>query len=159
MVNDSDGSADRRQPDMRVSPRNERPGEEGMNASKPKKIPRLDAVIEAVKDLDPNLDPDRDEAVFSTAVVLVAAVTRIGTDVAALANFTGYTREFIAGISDRMHRAGMWDEHGYPAARHWFAPDSVGVFWADVLVALGWAEALPDGGGEFAYRAIVERPD
>lgn len=111
----------------------------------------LNLVIDEVKLISP--ETDLASVSFLTAVVLVSA-TQIGTDIGDLVEFTGYPAEFIASISRRMHKAGLWDESGYVGSEHWFLPEGYLVvpFILDSFVAEGMCEAEPIGNGDYRYR-------
>lgn len=105
------------------------------------------------------LDPDFEHDVtgFECAVVLLAA-RQLGTELELLRSFTSYPMPLLNQISDRMRGSGLWigDE---AVTDHWFRSDgfSLILFLADVLVARGLLEAMPDKQGTYVLW-IPEHP-
>jgi hypothetical protein len=105
--------------------------------------------------LDPALLGNETDDNYRAGVVLLAAVWVIGTDIEQLATFTGYDPDFVAAISLRMLKSGLWEESGLVHSDHWFHEDcySNAAFWCDVLVGLGLLSAKPVGSSDFCYWA------
>jgi hypothetical protein len=119
------------------------------------KMKALELIRKELERLDPALKGQETEDDYRAGVVLLAAVWATGTDIDKLILFTGYNRNFVAAISLRMHKSGLWNE-GVAHSDHWFHENcySSAVFWADVLVGLGKVFAKPDGCGDFRYWAV-----
>ncbi len=115
----------------------------------------LEEIKAEIEKLEPDLKGKEDDLDYRTAVVLLAALA-VGPSVDRLVEFTGYSRDFIAGISLRMHASGLWEGRGVHVS-HWFQGDlfSSAPFWADVLVAQGLVEARRAANGELQYRMNV----
>ena len=112
---------------------------------------------EVVK-LDPALKGERDDETFQTAVVLLAAAFVVGPDIDSLVAFTGYSGDFIAGISHNMRASGFW-EGNVVNANHWFRADCLEplIFWTDTLVATGQVAAKRSEDGQLMYRVRDSR--
>jgi hypothetical protein len=121
----------------------------------------LQLIRREVEHLDPTLQGKEAEDDYRAGVVLLAAVWVTGADIDKLTMFTGYARDFVAAISLRMHKAGLWEEGGFVHSDHWFDENghySV-AFWIDVLVGSGLLFAKPDGDGSFWYQAVDQEWD
>jgi len=116
----------------------------------------LELIRKELERLDPTLKGQETDDDYRAGVVLLAAVWIAGTDIEQLTVFTGYDRNFVAAISLRMQKSGLWKEDDIVHSDHWFHENcySSAVFWADVLVALGKLAAKPDGRGDFCYWAV-----
>jgi len=116
----------------------------------------LQFLKDTLEELDPELKGDDGTAFYRGCVVLLAAL-RLGPDVDALADLTGYGLDFVATIGRRMLEAELWTEADI-CCDHWFTEDGqcyATAFWADTLVAEGlvfreWSEEE----GDYRYRAI-----
>jgi len=106
--------------------------------------------------LDPALQGQETEDDYRAGVVLLSAVWVTGTDIDRLRMFTGYDRDFVAAISRKMHKSGLWEDGDLVHSDRWCHEDSYSsaVFWADVLVGLGMLCARPVGNGDFCYWAV-----
>jgi hypothetical protein len=108
--------------------------------------------------LDPALEGHDTEDDYRAGVVLLAAMWVTGPDIDDLTTFTGYDRTFIAQISLRMRKAGLWEESTLVHSDHWFHNRcySSANFWADVLVGLGMLLAKPIANGDFCYWSVEQ---
>jgi hypothetical protein len=61
----------------------------------------------------------QDEEELKSVRVLLASAFFVGPDIDRLVSFTGYSRNFIAEISVRMHDSGLWAD-GEVCVGHWF---------------------------------------
>jgi hypothetical protein len=115
-------------------------------------------IREELEHLDPDLIGRETDDGYRTGVVLLAAEWVTGTDIEDLTKFTGYPRDFVAAISVRMHKSGLWEEGDLVHSDHWFRGNcySTTAFWVDVLVGLGMVIAEPVANGDFRYRAVDE---
>ncbi len=122
----------------------------------PHSTARMAAMRGMVDRLDPLIEGRDDDPAFRTAVVLLAAAC-LGPDVDGLVARTGYERELITKIADRMRLAGLWSNTSV-SYQHWLADDGDTIepcsFWADVLVAEGLVAARPGGPASVRYWAI-----
>lgn len=119
-------------------------------------------IEEEVRRLNRDFSDPNDEDTFRTSVVVITAALGKSTDVNDLAELTGYPREFIAAITERMHVARLWEE-GHVHDKHWWVDDLfeqiqlVG-FWMDVPVAKGCVVAMQMADGQFRYRTAEFGP-
>jgi hypothetical protein len=121
-------------------------GGQGMNGT------RAFALIKTELELlDPALQGHETDNDYRAGVVLLAAVWVTGADIEQLATFTGYDQDFVAAISLRMLKSGLWEESGLVHSDHWFHKGcySNAAFWCDVLVGLGLLSAKPAGSSDF----------
>jgi hypothetical protein len=124
------------------------------------KISRL--IRAELERLDPAFVGSETEDNYRAGVVLLAAVWVTGTDIDEVIQITAYDRDFVAAISQRMHRAGLWEEGGFVHSDHWFDENgyySSVAFWVDLLVGLGKLLAKPDGNGSFWYQTAEQAWD
>jgi hypothetical protein len=69
-------------------------------------------------------------------VLLLAAVDGVGQDVDDLAAFTGYDRDWIVEVAERLERSGIWRDG--VTYGDWADDETGGIaFWMDVSVAQG----------------------
>jgi hypothetical protein len=114
-------------------------------------------INEELERLDPSLLGQETDEGYRAGIVLLAAVWVTGSDIEELTEFTGYPRDFIASISVRMHKSGLWEGDSVHSD-HWLQGNCYvsTAFWADVLVGLGMVVAEPAGTGDFRYWAVDE---
>jgi hypothetical protein len=109
---------------------------------------------------DPYLIGHEHETVYRCAILLLSAL-EVGNEIAVLAEFTGYSKSFVAVVSSRMREAELWIEDQV-RCEHWKFEDECCLdleFWMDVLVAHGsWVRELDDT-GEYSYIRIGPEPD
>ena len=67
----------------------------------------LGIIEEEVVKLDPAFKGEGDNESFQTAVVLLAAADVVGPEIDSLVAFTGYSGDFIVGISHNMRTSGF----------------------------------------------------
>jgi hypothetical protein len=94
--------------------------------------------------LDPALLGNETDDNYRAGVVLLAAVWVIGTDIEQLATFTGYDPDFVAAISLRMLKSGLWEESGLVHSDHWFHEDCYSTQPFGVMSWSDWACCLPN---------------
>jgi hypothetical protein len=107
-----------------------------------------------LSDFDPELNEDREDETYKTALVVVCAL-HCGPDTGRLSELTRLPREFVESIRQRMVRGGIWTEVEFFC--NWFQDYdmfSPVAFWLNVLVAKGelccrWDEVV----GDFRYFA------
>jgi len=118
----------------------------------------LTLIKRQIERLDPALQRNENDDGYRVAVLLLAAVRVTGSEIEKLTEFTGYPREFVARVSERMRNSGVWDVSGTAHSDHWFQGDTptTGAFWADVLVGMGLARAELLANFEVRYWAITE---
>lgn len=121
-----------------------------------KDMKALQLIRTELERLDPDFIGNESDDDYRTGVVLLSAVWVTGADIHKLTMFTGYTRDFVAAISLKMHKAGLWEEGGFVHSDHWFDENvhSSVAFWIDLLVGLGMLLAKADGNGRFLYQAV-----
>lgn len=103
----------------------------------------------------PEMKGNENDKTYRTAVLLLAAVYISGANVDNLTHFTGYPRDFVAAVFERVCESGLWHESGQTHSDHWFQGDSgsTATFCADVLVGEGLAVAEPIKESGFRYWA------
>ena len=109
---------------------------------------------------DPYLIGHEHETVYRCAILLLSAL-EVGNEIAALAEFTGYSKSFVAVVSSRMREAELWVEDQI-RCEHWKSGDEYCLdveFWMDVLVAHGsWVRELNEM-AEYEYVRIGPEPE
>ena len=101
---------------------------------------RLEVIKDDIICLDPTLAGKEDTEGFRAAVLVFSAAC-LGADVDVLIAFTGYARDFVARVSQRMRGCGLWDE-GF-VNDDWYIEGKFQdqiippVFWTHVLAAQG----------------------
>jgi hypothetical protein len=94
--------------------------------------------------------------------VLLLAALQIGNSIDRLSEFTGYPKQFVGEVCERMQEAELWVEEQV-RCDHWKRKFEGNVsfdvdFWMDVLVALGsWTRELRDD-GEYSYFQVGPEP-
>ena len=113
-----------------------------------------------VEKLDNDMEGEENDEAYKVAVILLPAAYVEGPNVDRLVKFTSYSRDFIAGISRRMHGSGLW-ENGFVHDDHWFRGDRYAtmIFWTDTLVATGQIVAKRSEDGQFLYRMRETAPE
>ena len=118
----------------------------------------LDEMEDEAKRASPFMAQDEQESQFVR--VLLAAAFFVGPNIDRLVSFTGYSRNFIAEISVRMHDSGLWAD-GDVCVRHWFDDEFEWTEFGlrqDCLVASGYmVKSYGGGDGTLEYH-ISGRP-
>jgi hypothetical protein len=112
----------------------------------------VDVIKKEVQLLDPS--SHQNNIGFRVAVVLMSAALVTGPDTESLAAFTGYPPNWVAEISQRMHRAGLWRDSEVNSD-HWYRGKkwTAGI-WTDSLVAVGLMRARQRENGKWEYQAL-----
>jgi hypothetical protein len=120
----------------------------------------LEIIKKEVEKLDPALAGAENDEAYQVAVILLSAAFVEGPNVDRLVKFTGYSRDFIADISRRMHGSGLW-ENGFVHDDHWFRGDRYAtmIFWTDTFVATGQIVVKRSADGQFLYRMRETAPE
>ncbi len=93
---------------------------------------QLASIKALVSKIYPTMRPSTKE--YRAAVVLLSAAT-VGTDVSALADYTGYSTTFINSIAKNLKNNRIFV--GNKVHSDWFAKGGASAFYADVNLALG----------------------
>ena len=114
--------------------------------------PPFGNIVLAVEELDPELE--RRDSAFQVAATILST-TFCGTDVDALAAYTGYSTGKIATLAKRLKKNGIWFEDGFRAPWLDEKDDWATELWAYVQVGLGVmkVEGSSDGELKFALTA------
>lgn len=109
-----------------------------------------DALTELKREVESIKDPENRS--ISEHMIVVMAALGVGANLDRLVELTGYSREFIEGISFRMRKAGLWEGESVDT-RELSDQDSEllrGVF-AHALVAQGAVTRVPNVNGGCVY--------
>lgn len=123
---------------------------------------RLQVIKDDVIRLDPTMAGEEDTDSFRAAVLVFSAAC-LGADVDHLVAFTGYPRDFVARVSQRMRSCGLWDD-GF-VNDDWYIEGTYQdqvippVFWTHVLAAQGLVRVVGhDENGKSIFAAVADGP-
>jgi hypothetical protein len=111
------------------------------------------------KVLQERFDPDFDRWFqtpgnkYDVAKILLAAALGVGSSIAKLRAYTGYSRSFVTVVVNRLKENGLWSEWDF---REWLhGREGVDDFWHCVYVGQGTELAeISEDTGELEYRSI-----
>lgn len=112
--------------------------------------PPFGQVVQAVEELDPNLD--RENSAFRIATVLLSTMF-VGTDVEALAGYTGYPPAKLRQLAETFGRNQIWLEDGSFRAP-WLDqddPDAITELWIYCQIGMGLVEAQVAEDGQLTF--------
>src|SRR5690348_604137 len=120
----------------------------------------VNTLVNEFEKANPMIVGHEDEPAYRCAILLFA-VLELGNSIDRLSEFTGYSKEFVREVYERMQEAELWVEE-LVRCDHWKLkgriPSFDVEFWMDVLVAHGsWIRGLC-GNGEYSYFQIGPEP-
>jgi len=120
---------------------------------------RLQVIKEDLIRLDPTMAGGEDSESFRAAVLVFSAAC-FGADVDHLVAFTGYPRDFVARVSQRMRSCGLWNDAF--VNDDWYIDGTFEdqiippVFWTHVLAAQGLVTVIGhDEKGKSIFAAVA----